>query len=363
LGEKELTEKKRSPRTKVLQVDPSKPSSKAIEEAAAIIRKGGLVAFPTETVYGLGADALSSDAVSKIFVAKGRPSDNPIIVHVSSIDDLTKITSEISTRARKLIDRFWPGPLTLLFKRKGNVPDVTVAGLETVAVRMPRHAVALSLIRVSRTPIAAPSANISGSPSPTTAKHVLADLNGRIELILDGGRTMIGVESTVLDITRTPPIVLRPGGTTVEEIESCVGKVDLHPAALAEIDLNDLLAKSPGMKYKHYAPKALLVLVEGADLSNVRSKVQEVASQLKKQGKKKVAIISPSGGTYRADIIRSLGDRDDFGEMAKNLFPVLREMDEEEVDAIIVEGIEARGLGLAIMNRLRRASGGNIVKA
>ena len=358
-----MSAENRSLRTKVLQVDPTKPGSRVIEEAAAIIRKGGLVAFPTETVYGLGADALSSDAVSKIFVAKGRPSDNPIIVHVSSVDDLSKITAKISVIAKKLIDRFWPGPLTLLFNRKGNVPDITVAGLETVAVRMPRHAVALSLIRASKTPIAAPSANISGSPSPTTAEHVFADLNGRIELILDGGRTVIGVESTVLDITRTPPMVLRPGGATVEEIESCIGKVDLHPAALAEIGLNDLLAKSPGMKYKHYAPKALLVLVEGSSIANIRSKVQEEADKFKEQGKKKVAIISPSGGTYRADIVRPLGDREDFGEMARNLFPALREMDEEKVDAIIVEGIEARGLGLAIMNRLRRASGGNIVKA
>jgi L-threonylcarbamoyladenylate synthase len=358
-----LSVEKRGLRTKVLRVDPSKPDTNVIDEAAAVIRKGGLVAFPTETVYGLGADALCSSAVAKIFVAKGRPSDNPIIVHVSSIDDLRKITDEVPARAKKLIDHFWPGPLTILFKRKSGVPDITVAGLDTVAVRMPRHAVALSLIIASETPIAAPSANVSGSPSPTTAKHVLADLKGKIELILDGGRTMIGVESTVIDIAHDPPIVLRPGGTTVEEIESCIGRVDLHPAVLAEISLDNLLAKSPGMKYRHYAPKALLVLVEGADLISVRSKVQEVADQLKKQGKKKIAIISTSGSTYQTDIKKTLGDRGNFERMAKNLFPLLREMDEEKVDAIVVEGIEARGLGLAIMNRLRRASGGNVIKA
>jgi L-threonylcarbamoyladenylate synthase len=359
----ELSAESRLFRTKVLRVNPSKPSADSIKKAAAIIRKGGLVAFPTETVYGLGADALSSDAVSKIFVAKRRPPDNPIIVHVSSLDDLNKITFEISKTAKILTDRFWPGPLTLLFKRRNSVPDITVAGLNTVAVRMPRHAVALSLIKASGTPIAAPSANTSGSPSPTIAKHVLADLNGRIELILDGGETMIGVESTVLDITCAPPLVLRPGGTTVEDIESCIGKVDLHPAALAEISLDDLLTKSPGMKYKHYAPKALLILIEGSSLVRVRSKVQEVVESLKKQGKKKVAIISPSGHEYKADITKSLGDRGDFGEIAKNLFRVLRKMDEEKVDAIVVEGMETQGLGLAIMNRLRRASGGNIVRA
>ncbi|WXG44762.1 MAG: L-threonylcarbamoyladenylate synthase [Promethearchaeati archaeon SRVP18_Atabeyarchaeia-1] len=350
-------------RTRVLRVNPSKLNMRVIGEAAAVIKKGGLVAFPTETVYGLGADALSSDAVSKIFVAKGRPQDNPIIVHVSSLDDLNRVAFQISERAKTLIEGFWPGPLTLLFKKRNAVPEVTVAGLDTVAVRMPKHPVALALIRASGTPIAAPSANISGSPSPTTAKHVFTDLNGRIDLILDGGESMIGVESTVLDITTSPPVVLRPGGTTIEQIESCIGEVILHPAASAEIRLDSVLAKSPGMKYKHYAPQGLMVLIEGDDLEKVRSKVQETADQLRRQGKKKVAIIAPSGHGYKAAITVSLGGRDDLEQIARNLFSTLRKMDEEKVDAIVVEGVEAKGLGLAIMNRLRRASGGNIVEA
>jgi L-threonylcarbamoyladenylate synthase len=338
------------------------PDPDAIDVAAAIIRGAGLVAFPTETVYGLGADAMTPLAVSKIFEAKGRPPDNPIIVHVSSGSDLDKVAAEVPRIANDLIRKFWPGPLTLLFKRRVAVPDITVAGLDTVAVRMPRHAVALSLIRASRTPIAAPSANISGSPSPTTAEHVFSDLKGKIELILDGGESDIGVESTVLDITCDPPVLLRPGGTPVEDIETLIGKVKLHPAALAEINLEGYLAKAPGMKYKHYAPKALLVLVEGSDLERLRSTVQQTADDLKQSGKRKVSIIAPSARGYRADVVKSLGDRDNLEEIAKKLFPTLRKMDEEKVDAIVVEGIETRGLGLAIMNRLRRASGGNIVK-
>ncbi|WXG47388.1 MAG: L-threonylcarbamoyladenylate synthase [Candidatus Atabeyarchaeum deiterrae] len=348
--------------TKVLRVNPQNPDQDAIEEAAGIIKRAGLVAFPTETVYGLGADALSHDGVLRIFEAKGRPSDNPIIVHVSTVGDLKRVAEEISPLAKVLIDRFWPGPLTLLFKRKQTVPDITVAGLDTVAVRMPRHLVALSLIRTSETPIAAPSANVSGSPSPTTADHVLSDLNGKIEMILDGGESNIGVESTVLDITCTPPMVLRPGGTTVEDIESYIGKIELHPTVLAEIKLDEYLAKSPGMKYRHYAPRAVLFLVEGENLERVRSKVQETADNLKRQGKRKVAIIAPSGYSYKADTVKSLGDREKLELIAKKLFPTLRKMDEEKVDAIVVEGVKIQGLGLAIMNRLRRASGGNTIK-
>jgi L-threonylcarbamoyladenylate synthase len=358
-----LPEESQALRTRILRVNPINPDPDMIEEAADVIKKGGLVAFPTETVYGLGADALSRRAVSKIFKAKGRPPDNPIIVHVSSFNDLKKVTSEVPPVGKLLMDRFWPGPLTLLFKRRRAVPDITVAGLDTVAIRMPRHLVALSLIHACETPIAAPSANISGSPSPTRAEHVFSDLNGRIELILDGGESNIGVESTVLDITCNPPVVLRPGGTPIEEIESQIGEVTLDKAALAEIRLDKYLAKSPGTKYKHYAPKAPLILVEGNDLKKVRLKVQETADELKRQGKKKVAIIAPETDGYEADVVKSLGDRGDLEQIAKKVFPTLREMDEQKVDAIVVERVETRGLGLAIMNRLRRASGGNIIEA
>jgi L-threonylcarbamoyladenylate synthase len=350
-------------RTIVLQINPQKPDTEKIRIAADIIKKGGLVAFPTETVYGLGADALNPKAVFALFTAKKRPLDNPPIVHVSNTDDVCKLAKTVPSAAKKLMKRFWPGPLTLIFPRSEIVPSVTVAGLDTIAVRMPKHNVALALIRESRCPIAAPSANLAGKPSPTSAKHVLEDLNGRIDAILDAGSTSIGVESTVVDLTVDPPQVLRPGGTSFEVLKKTVGRLELNPVATAEKALSIERIRSPGLKHKHYAPNAQMFLVEG-EVSAVASKVRElVASYIAKNCRVGVLCTDETVGTYRADVVKSLGSRGDLAGIARNLFRLLREFDLEGVDVIVAEGLPVEGLGLAVMNRLRKASGYSIIKA
>jgi L-threonylcarbamoyladenylate synthase len=334
-----------------------------IRIAADFIKKGGLVAFPTETVYGLGADALNSKAVLAVFEAKKRPLDNPPIVHVGNPKDVYNLVKEVPPKAEKLMKNFWPGPLTLIFKRSNIVPDVTVAGLDTIAIRMPRHNVALALLRGSGCPIAAPSANLAGKPSPTTAKHVWDDLNGRIDAILDAGPTNIGVESTVLDLTVDPPQILRPGGTLYEVLRKFLGKVELHPVAVAEKELQIEKVRSPGMKHKHYAPNADVIVVEG-EVSAVMEKVKELAKFYKQKGiKVGVLATDETVGYYEADVVKSLGSRNDLAVIAKNLFRLLREFDLDCVDVIIAEGIPAEGLGLAVMNRLRKASGYKIFRA
>jgi L-threonylcarbamoyladenylate synthase len=334
-----------------------------IRIATDFIKKGGLVAFPTETVYGLGADALNSKAVLAVFEAKKRPLDNPPIVHVGNPKDVYNLVKEVPPKAEKLMKNFWPGPLTLIFKRSNIVPDVTVAGLDTIAIRMPRHNVALALLRGSGCPIAAPSANLAGKPSPTTAKHVWDDLNGRIDAILDAGPTNIGVESTVLDLTVDPPQILRPGGTVYEVLRKFLGKVELHPVAVAEKELQIEKVRSPGMKHKHYAPNADVIVVEG-EVSAVMEKVKELAKFYKQKGiKVGVLATDETVGYYEADVVKSLGSRNDLAVIAKNLFRLLREFDLDCVDVIIAEGIPAEGLGLAVMNRLRKASGYKIFRA
>jgi L-threonylcarbamoyladenylate synthase len=348
--------------TVVFKVDAENPAVEPIQKAAAIIRAGGLVAFPTETVYGLGADAMNADAVLALFEAKKRPLDNPPIVHVARTEDLYKLTEQVSPKAEKLIQAFWPGPLTLVFPRSQDVPEVTVAGLDTVAVRMPKHAVALALIRESHCAIAAPSANLAGKPSPTTAQHVLSDLNGRIDIILDGGATRIGVESTVLDVSVDLPMLLRPGGTPLEALQKVVGEVKLHPFITAEAELPAEKARSPGMKHKHYAPKAPVVLVEGS-MAAVMRQVKELTSALWLENKRVgVLATDETAWAYEADVVKSLGSRRHVDAMAANLFRLLREFDEENVDAIIAEGVPTEGLGLAVMNRLRKASGYTILR-
>ncbi len=348
--------------TLVLKVDAQQPDIEKIREAADIIRKGGLVAFPTETVYGLGADALNPKAVLALFEAKKRPIDNPPIVHVENVGDVYRLATQVPLKADKLMRTFWPGPLTLVFKHSRIVPDVTVAGLDTIAVRMPQHPVALALIRESRCPIAAPSANLAGKPSPTAAKHVFDDLNGRIDAILDGGPTRIGVESTVLDLSVEPPLLLRPGGTPLEALKRVLGDVKLHPFVAAEKELPVEKARSPGMKHKHYAPNAQVIVVEGA-IPAVIAKVKELAGSYSLKGVK-VGVLATDEtlAAYRADVVESLGSRFNLAVVAQNLFRLLRELDAEGVDVIIAEGVSTEGLGLAVMNRLRKASGYNIVK-
>jgi L-threonylcarbamoyladenylate synthase len=350
-------------KTLVLKVDPQKPDSEKVRKAAGFIKKGMLVAFPTETVYGLGTDALNAKAVLRLFKAKKRPLDNPPIVHVSALEDVYRLAEEVQPVALKLMEQFWPGPLTLIFKRSAVVPSVTVAGLDTIAVRMPRHAVALALIKESGCAIAAPSANLAGKPSPTSAKHVLEDLDGRIDAVLDGGSTEVGVESTVLDLTVDPPQILRPGGTSYEVLKKVLGRVTLNPVAVADRVVCLDKVRSPGMKHKHYAPRADVVVVEGGLLAVV-GKVKELVMFYEAR-EKRVGVLATdeTAGCYGVGVVKSLGSRKDLASVARNLFGLLREFDLEEVDVIVAEGVSTEGLGLAVMNRLRKASGYNIVKA
>jgi L-threonylcarbamoyladenylate synthase len=350
-------------KTLVLKVNPQKPETEKIQVAARFIKKGGLVAFPTETVYGLGADALNPQAVLALFKAKKRPLDNPPIVHVENIKEVQRLTKHVPPKAESLMKKFWPGPLTLVFKCSNIVPDVTVAGLETIAIRMPQHTVALSLIRESYRPIAAPSANLAGRPSPTSAKHVIDDLNGRIDAILDGGPTRIGVESTVLDLSVNPPLVLRPGGTPFEALKIVLGDVKLHPFVVAEKELPLGEARSPGMKHMHYAPSAKVILVEGS-ISAVVGEIKGLTNSYRLQGfKVGVLATDETIAYYKADVVKSLGSRFNLAAIARNLFRLLREFDDESVEVIVAEGVPSDGLGLAVMNRLRKASGYNIIKA
>ena len=350
-------------KTLLLKVNPQTPDIEKVRISAEFIRSGGLVAFPTETVYGLGADALNAKAVLALFEAKKRPLDNPPIVHVCDVKDVYRLAQEIPRTAEKLMKAFWPGPLTLVLKRSSIVPDVTVAGLDTVAVRMPRHNVALALISESRCPISAPSANLAGRPSPTMARHVLEDLDGRIDAVLDAGPTVIGVESTVLDVTVDPPQVLRPGGTPFEALKEVLCAVELNPAVTAEKPVPVEKVRSPGVKHKHYAPNADVVVVEG-ELSAVVSKVNELAVYYMRRGSRVgVLCTDETVSCYRADVVKSLGSRGNLASVAQNLFARLREFDLERVDVIVAEGVPLEGLGLAVMNRLRKASGYKIVKA
>jgi L-threonylcarbamoyladenylate synthase len=349
-------------KTLVLAVDAQNPEMDKIRKAADFIKRGGLVAFPTETVYGLGADALNATAIRSLFEAKRRPLDNPPIVHVCDAKDVYRLAKTVPAKAELLMRRFWPGPLTLIFEHSSIVPSVTVAGLDTIAVRMPRHDVALALIKESGCPIAAPSANLAGKPSPTLARHVLEDLDGHIDAVLDAGPTHIGVESTVLDLTVDPPQVLRPGGTPFEALLKLLKRVELNPVATANKILSVEKARSPGMKHKHYAPKAEVVVVEG-DIEAVVDRVNELIARYKACGKKVgVLTTNETFKSYSADAVKSLGSRRVLADVARNLFRLLREFDAENVDVIIAEGVSTEGLGLAIMNRLRKAAGYNIVK-
>ncbi|WP_175059685.1 L-threonylcarbamoyladenylate synthase [Thermococcus sp. 2319x1] len=325
-----------------------------IKIAARFIREGKLVAFPTETVYGLGADALNEGAVKRIFKAKGRPPDNPLIIHIAEFDQVYELAREVPEKAKMLAEKFWPGPLTIVLPKGGKVPYATTGGLETVAIRMPAHEIALALIKASERPVAAPSANISGKPSPTLAEHVADDFYGRIECIIDGGETKIGVESTVIDLTTEPPMLLRPGGLPLEEIERVIGKIKIHPAVKGK---PVKLAKAPGMKYKHYAPEAQVIVIEG-ERKKVKEKIKELVKEYKAQGMK-VGVMA-TWDFYEADAYFNIGESEE--EIARNLFKALRELDKSGVDIILAEGIEERGLGLAVMNRLKKAAGYRVIR-
>ena len=358
-------------KTKIIEIEyPQKPRDEELLEGARILREGGLVAFPTETVYGLGANALDEEAARKIYEAKGRPSDNPLIAHVSAMEEVYPLVSQVSEKAKKLMDAFWPGPMTLIFPKSDLVPYGTTGGLDTVAVRMPSDPVANRLIALAGVPVAAPSANTSGRPSPTTAQHVLQDMDGRIDMIIDGGPVGIGVESTIVDVSVETHTVLRPGAITMEMLEEVLGEVQIDPAILGPVSA-DLRPKAPGMKYKHYAPKADLTLVEPEDgdmespdsLERMTEKVRQLAEEKLAEGFR-VGIIctDESRQTYPKGLVRSIGSRTRRETVAHNLYALLREFDDLKADYIFSESFPEDHLGQAIMNRLSKAAGYHIVK-
>lgn len=348
--------------TELLRINRENFKDEDLAKAGEIIRSGGLVAFPTETVYGLGGNAFDPEAASKIYAAKGRPSDNPLIVHISDMDGLKEIVRDIPEAARKLAARFWPGPMTLVMNKKPIVPDRTTGGLDTVAVRMPVDEIARALIRASGVPIAAPSANRSGRPSTTTAQHCIEDLDGRIEMIIDGGSVDIGLESTIVDLTGEVPMLLRPGAVTLEMLRDELGRVDIDPAILGPMSA-DMKPKAPGMKYKHYAPKAELTIVMGA-AESVQNKINELAAADMAAGKKVgiIATVESRNAYHNMTSIKIMGLRNDESTIAHNLFAILREFDDTGVDVIYSEGFEDSGIGRAIMNRLRKAAGYSILE-
>ncbi len=349
-------------KTKIVDIDINHIDMVVLSEAANILKNGGTVAFPTETVYGLGANALDKNAISKIFKAKGRPSDNPLIVHIADFDDLHELVLNIPKKAEMLMEKFWPGPLTMIFKKSMKVPENVTADLDTVAIRMPSHPIANKLIELTGLPIAAPSANLSGKPSPTKAEHVIKDLKGRVDAIVCGGDAEVGVESTVLDITTDTPMILRPGGITKEDIEKLVGEVEIDPAILKKNNGN-YKPKSPGMKYTHYSPEAQVILING-QIDNVVEKIKSMQESKEKEGYR-VGIMATdeTKDRYNGENILSLGSRKRLETVASNLFKTLREFDERKVDIILSEGFEEVGVGQAIMNRLTKAAGYNIVEA
>lgn len=348
--------------TKILKISDIEKDYKAIEAGASLIRRGELVAFPTETVYGLGANALDAKAVEKIYEAKGRPGDNPLIVHIADFDAVRPLVEELPEKAEKLMEAFWPGPLTLILKKSSIVPDRTTGGLNTVAIRMPNNPVALALIRESRVPIAAPSANRSGRPSPTEARHVAEDLMGRIPMILDGGPCSVGVESTVLDITGEIPNILRPGGITPRMLEQVVGRVNIDAGVLRPVKKGEKV-KSPGMKYTHYAPKASVVIVKGK-VDKITDKIIEMTDEEVKKGNH-VGILATEETVhcYTQGQVICLGSRKKPETLAANLFSALRKFDDLGVDIVFAEWIEEKEEGLAVMNRMLRAAGFQVVEA
>lgn len=348
--------------TIILKTNPLTPDIDVIEKASIVLRNGGIVAFPTETVYGLGAVVFNENAVRKVFWAKMRPPDNPLIVHIADIEMLDRVSIDIPEKAYRLMKSLWPGPLTLILRKHPDIPKIVTGGLETVAVRMPAHPVAIELIRKTSHPIAAPSANLAGKPSPTMAEHVIRDLYGRIDVIIDAGETLYGVESTIIDVLRDPPVLLRPGAYTVEELERVL-EVEVNIPDFARGLREAEIALAPGMRYRHYAPDTPVILIEPHmdEISTLINIVKATALRYIDEGKK-VCVIAP-----REDLVEythltprvfllDMGSRLNYFEIARNLYRILRLLDDLGCDIAVVEGIQEKGLGLTIMNRLRKAS-------
>ena len=346
--------------TKVVFMDEKHIDTLTLKEAGELIKKGELVAFPTETVYGLGGDALQADSSRKIYAAKGRPSDNPLIIHIAKWDDIYHICRDVSEAAKKLADAFWPGPLTMILKKQDVVPLETTGGLDTVAVRLPSHAVARAFIEAAGGYVAAPSANVSGRPSPTLAKYVLEDMNGKIPMIIDGGSVGIGVESTIVDLTEGTPVILRPGYITHEMLQEVLGEVK-DDAGFLEKPV-DVAPKAPGMKYRHYAPNGNLTIVSGAS-EKVVDYINRACEDARLAGKRTgVLCTSETIGLYQADSIKCMGTRADESTVAQGLYQILRECDDEQLEVLFAESFSTEGIGEAVMNRLLKAAGYQVVE-
>ncbi len=348
-------------KTRIAKVDGQYLDREVLAEAGKILKAGGLVAFPTETVYGLGGDALQRESARKIYAAKGRPSDNPLIVHICRWEDIGKITRKIPEEAQKLARAFWPGPLTMILEKSDAVPTETTGGLSTVAVRMPDNRVALALIEAAGGYVAAPSANLSGKPSPTMAGHVAEDLSGRIEMVLDGGAACIGLESTIVDLTEGTPVILRPGCITKDMLEAVLnGPVDEDRPSVGMEE--GRAPKAPGMKYRHYAPAGELTVVTGEE-QEVTKTIQRLADEKMRAGEK-VGILcsSETQGFYQADWVEAAGAREDEAEAARHLYAILRSFDRQHVTCIYSEAFSGDGIGQAVMNRLLKAAGYHIIK-
>lgn len=347
--------------TEILKIDTNEVRPGDLEKAAIILRSGGLVAFPTETVYGLGADALNSEAANKIYQAKGRPSDNPLIVHISKVKDMEILAQDIPVNAYRLAEVFWPGPLTIILKKKDCVPKGTTGGLNTVGIRLPANQIALNLIEQAGVFIAAPSANLSGKPSPTKAEHVIKDMSGKIDMIIDGGAATLGLESTIIDLTGNTPMILRPGCITKTMLETVIGTVEYDPVVLNKDPDMDIIPKAPGMKYRHYAPEGNLTIYEG-NTDVVINAINQKAKEKQESGQC-VGVIATdeTKDLYQYGIIKSIGARKDEASIAAGLYTTLRELDELHAEYIYSESFADNSLGQAIMNRLLKAAGYHIV--
>ncbi len=341
--------------TLLLATENTSQREENILKAAEIIKRGGLVAIPTETVYGLGASALDEDAVKRIFEVKGRPQDNPLIIHVEGADALNKWCRNVPDTAFRLAEMFWPGPLTMVLPKNDLIPSRVTAGMDTVAVRCPDHAATLRLIELSGVPIAAPSANISGKPSPTSAEHVMHDISGKIEAVLDGGECRVGLESTIIDLSVTPPRLLRPGGVSLEELRAALGEVSVDPAVFRRLEAGEK-PKAPGMKYTHYSPEAEVIILKG----NLSAAENYVSAHYEKG----TAVLCFDGeeSAFKADVCLSYGAKDDSASQARLLFARLRELDRSDIKRIYARAPECEGVGLAVFNRLSKAAGNTIIE-
>jgi len=340
--------------TRIVNIDKNNIDEAQMKQLGGIIASGGLVAFPTETVYGLGADAFNDEAVKSIYTAKGRPSDNPLIVHFARVEDIYRAVREVPKKAKELFEKFTPGPLTVILKKSDNVSKTVTAGLDTVAVRIPSDNIARALISAAGVPIAAPSANLSGKPSPTTPRHVIEDMSGRIDAIIEGDDCDVGVESTIIDMSCEPPVILRPGGITLEQIREIIPDVTVDRHVLEAISIDDK-PKCPGMKYKHYAPEADVTVVEGK-INSVREKIKEM---IIKNADKKVGVLCYDDAQYDADCVILSGK--DNKAYAKNLFKKLREFDERGIEVVFAEFVYDEGYGLAVKNRLYKSAGNKVI--